>query len=222
MWPIPLEAGEYEVKVENPASGCISYLQTMITAELPEMSLSLTTSGNQFCKDSVNGSVTAILANESAFDPLYFWFYENDPIDTAAARYTGKSIENLSARKFKALVIDQITECTTDGIVEVLNTPYYTPASVNQEGDTLFASFAQSNWLFNGAFTNKTGPYIVPDKNGDYSITFYNEFNCFCTSEPYSYRITGLEESVSGITIFPNPFTETIRISNPAGTIASI
>jgi len=218
----PLSAGNYEVKVENTTTGCISYLQTIIIEELPDMTLSFTTTGNQFCKDSVNGTATAILANESAFDPLYFWFYENDPIDTANASYKGKTIENLSVKNYNALVIDLITECKTDGMVEVVSTPYYTPASVTQEGDTLFASYDQSNWLFNGSLTSKTGPYLVPDKTGDYSITFYNEFNCFCTSDPYSYRITGLEASVDGITIYPNPFAESIRISNPKGIITSI
>lgn len=218
----PLSAGNYEVKVENSTSGCISYLQTMIDNELPTMTLSFTTTGNQFCADSFNGTATALLADESTFDPLYFWFYENDPIDTANARYKGKTITNLNANKYKALVIDKTTNCQTDGVVEVLNTPYYTPASITQEGDTLFASYAQSNWLLNGAFTNKTGPFLVPDKNGDYSITFYNEFNCFCSSDPYSFRITGLDESAHGISIFPNPFSESIKIFNPSGTITTL
>jgi len=218
----PLSAGNYEVKVENPTTGCISYLQTMINEELPLMAISFTTSANQFCKDSVNGTTSAILANESSLDLLYFWFNENDPLDTANAKFKGKTISNLSPKKYQALVIDQITDCKTNGIVEVLNSPYYTPASVTQKGDTLLASYAHSNWLFNGSVTNKTGPYIIPDDNGDYSITFYNEFNCFCSSEPYSFRITGLEESVHGIAIYPNPFTESIRISNPSGTITSI
>ncbi len=218
----PLSAGNYEVSAENSATGCISYFQTVINDEVPIMTLSFTTTGNQFCRDSVNGTATAILANESTFDPLYFWFFENDPIDTANARYKGKTITNLNANKYKALVIDESTECRTDGVVEVLNIPYFTAASITQQGDTLFASYTQSNWLLNGSFTNQTGPYILPDKNGDYSITFYNEFNCFCTSDPYNFRITGLEVSPQVISIYPNPFTENIIISNPTGVITSI
>ena len=186
------------------------------------MTISFNSTGNQFCKDSVNGTTTVILENESSLDLLYFWFYENDPLDTAKAKYTGRTINNLSANKYKAFVIDQNSGCTGEGLVEISNTPYYTSAFITQNGDTLYANYSQSNWLLNGSFTNKTGPYLVPKESGDYTITFYNEYKCFCISDPYSYRITGLEEFDNAILVYPNPFTENIRISSPAGTITCI
>ena len=216
---MPLDRGDYEIAVDNPVTGCKSYLRTAVADSTARLQLTLTSSPNNYCKNQVNGSATAIISDASSYDLRHYWFMENDDIDTVAARARGPVYDSIAAGSYKAWVIDLPTECVASGVVTVEDSLAYYPLEVTYRNDTLFANHDMANWFRDGVYINETGPYIVPNKTGDYHVTYTNEYGCFSESEPYFYQVTALDDSFEKMTIFPNPFHNSLRISNPEGVL---
>ncbi len=84
--------------------------------------------------------------------------------------------------------------------------------SIGRRGDSLFSSSETGNtWLLDGkVISGETGNYIVPSKSGTYTLYVTNANDCRSElSEPFDF-ITGVEDEkeVTGVTVFPNPFTD--------------
>ena len=56
--------------------------------------------------------------------------------------------------------------------------------------------------------------YIVPTESGEYTILVENEYLCEQESDAVYFGITGLEDLSERLLIYPNPFSESLRIDN--------
>ncbi len=207
-----LYKGNYEVAVENIANGCKTYLIDSIQEDLPEIQLTMSSTDNNYCKNGANGYATVLLSDAENFNPAYYWFNENDAIDTAQARFKGQVYENITFGKYTAWVIDLDSECFNTGDVVVEQNVIYDEAIITQKNDTLFANNDQANWSRNDVLLQHTGAYFVPNKPGYYAITISNEYGCISDSESLFYGVTGLEDTNLEINFYPNPFRDLIRI----------
>lgn len=214
-----LDAGNYEIAIENQHTGCKSYHKSSISEDLIQFEIVLSSTKNNFCSDGANGSVTAELITQGMFNLQYYWFLENDASDSTQALYKGLVYENVPAANYKSWVIDLNSDCIASGAIIVEDSLIETKAQILQRNDTLFANDARANWYRNDINLNITSEYIVPTKSGTYFFTITNEFNCISESGSIYYGITGFEEMTSDISIYPNPFNEFIRISNPDSDI---
>ncbi len=214
-----LFAGEYEVAVENLSTGCKAYLKETIMEEKVDMQITLTSMENNFCMNGANGSVSVSITNPINLNPRFYWFHESDEIDTTQARFRGQNYKNISHGIYKAWVIDLNSDCFKSENTVVEKNEIYADAHVTQRNDTLFANDDQANWFRNDTKLENTGPFLIPEQAGNYSITITNEFGCSSDSERLYFGITGLEEIDPDISIFPNPFYEFIRISNGSGEL---
>ncbi len=210
-----LFAGAYEVSVENNRTGCKSYLKDTIMDETPDLQIALSSTENNFCKDDANGSASVSITNPLDVNPRYYWFHEDDELDTAQARSTAQVYENITYGKYISWVIDLNSDCFASDEIVVDQNLIYSEATIIQRNDTLFSNDDRANWFRNDKFLEETGSYLVPGNAGSYHIIIDNEYGCLSTSEALYYGVTGLEELEQEIIIFPNPFSETIRISNP-------
>ena len=82
--------------------------------------------------------------------------------------------------------------------------------------------FRKAFKIFADSPLNIEAPYLIPNVSGWYAIKVTNEYQCTDTSELYNYNITGLRQTMDGIAIYPNPFTQYVRISNPDENIDNI
>ncbi|MCK5699847.1 MAG: T9SS type A sorting domain-containing protein, partial [Cyclobacteriaceae bacterium] len=170
-------------------------------------------------KDGANGSASVSITDPNNLNPRYYWFYEEDEIDTTQARFIGQDYEHISHGNYKAWVIDLISECFTSETIAVAQNEIFAEAIVTQKNDTLFANDDRANWFRNDIYLQKNGLFLIPEQSGNYSITITNEFGCFSESESLYYGITGLENSNAEIILFPNPFNDFIRVSNRDGLL---
>ena len=214
-----LFTGDYEVAVENKSNGCKAYLKKTIMEEKVDVQITLSSTGNNFCKSEFNGSASVSITTPNNLDPRYYRFFSGDEIDTTKSRFTGQDYENIIHGNYKAMVIDLNSDCYALDSIVVEQNEIYAEAFVTQKNDTLFANDDQANWFRNNIFLQKTGYYLIPEESGLYYITINNEYGCLSTSESLFYGITGLEELNAEIKIFPNPFNEFIRISNNSGLL---
>lgn len=214
-----LFAGDYEVVVENISSGCRSYLKETVLEEKQDIQVTLTSTEDNFCKDGANGSASVSIADPDNLNPRYYWYYEIDEMDTVQARFKGQIYENISHGNYKAWVIDLISDCSASETIAVAQNEIFADALITQENDTLFANDDQAKWFRNDIDLQENGLFIVPEQPGNYSITITNEFGCVSESESLYFGITGLEDSNSEITLFPNPFNDFIRVSNRDGLL---
>ncbi len=214
-----LDKGPYEIVVKNIDTGCRTFIKTSVADSTPELYLTLTSTVNNYCKDKVNGSATAMVNDSTIYELRYFWFMENEDIDTLNALARGPVYDSIPAGNYRAWVIDLPTQCVVSGVVTVEDSLVYYPLEVTHRNDTLFANNDMAAWFRDGVYLNKTGPYLIPDKTGDYHMTYTNEFGCFSESAPYFYQITALAEEFEKLIIYPNPFVNMIRISNPEGKL---
>jgi predicted esterase len=79
----------------------------------------------------------------------------------------------------------------------------------------LTSSIAENvQWMLNGAdIEGATGSVYAPVEDGDYTVKTLGK-NCAKVSAVYSYRVTALpEESITEIKLYPNPATNTLKIS---------
>lgn len=210
-----LAAGNYEVMVENPATGCISYLSTVIEEQPDELNLSLSTENNTFCRNGANGSILAVVTGESDLNMRYYWFRQSDPVDTLNALAKGPELKNIQGGNYKLWAVDINSDCAVSGSAGIQNVPIYPSPEIFQRNDTIYANYSNSIWFLQGVLMNKTGPYLIPEKSGIYSISVVNEYNCQAFSEDLYFGITGLSDSHADISIFPNPFSEFVRVAHP-------
>jgi hypothetical protein len=217
-----LASGNYEVVVENPATTCKSYLSSSVVEDLVEFSLTVSGTDNNFCEDGSNGSTSAEVIDATAFNLRYFWFMENDAVDTTMALAKGPKMENVVAGNYKSFVMDVDSKCIAEGNVTVDDVPIIPDPVIALRNDTLFANYDNANWLKGGSPLNQTGPYYVPTASAFYSVSVKNEFNCFAFSEDFNFGITGLEENLSGFSIYPNPFSEYVHVSIPDGKLDNL
>ena len=214
-----LFAGNYEVAVDNLGTGCKTYLKETVPEEKLDFEITVSSIEDNYCINGANGSASASIGNQANLNPRFYWFYENDEIDTIQARFIGQNYENISHGIYKAWVIDLNSDCFKDETVVVEKNEIYPEANITQRNDTLFANSDQASWFRNSTTLQKSGPFIIPEHNGNYSISITNEYGCSSISEGLYFGITGLEEINSKISVFPNPFEEFIRITNESGEL---
>lgn len=212
-----LAKGEYEVMVENLTTGCRAYHQSVIAEEPILISLSLLATKNNFCKDGSNGSATAEVNNASGFNLKYYWFKSDAATDTTMALSQGPVYSDIPGGNYKCWAIDLLSDCFAESTISVADSAIYPNPIVFQRNDTLFANYNNADWFYGNIILGKSGPYIVPDKSGIYSVSVLNEYKCLAFSSDLYFGITGLEDYVHNISIYPNPFTKYVRVDHPDG-----
>jgi len=217
-----LEAGNYEVVVENISSSCKAYFETSVAEEPLELNIVLSGNNNLNCGAAGSGSVTVEITNVAVLSPRYFWFEENDMIDTTNALHKGTTYPNLAGGRYKAYVIDLASRCEDDGIIAIEDAPVLPTPEVTQKDDTLFSNYSDSNWYFGETDLGISAPFIIPQDAGWYTVVVTNEYQCSGTSLPFNFNITGLEQIDNQISIYPNPFHDFVRVSNPEENIRFI
>jgi hypothetical protein len=210
-----LAEGNYEVVVENISTGCISYHQSTVDIDLNTLVLTLSATKNNFCKEGGNGSVSADATGASGPDLRYYWFKKDSPTDTTKALSKGPVYAGISGGAYKCWAIDLFSDCNTEATINVVDSAIYPIPVITQRNDTLFANYSNADWFRGNSILGKSGPYLVPDKSGVYAVSVLNEFKCLSFSEDLYFGITGLEELIKEINIYPNPFTQFVRISHP-------
>lgn len=217
-----LPSGDYEIVVENPGTGCRAYYKSTVTEALVDFEASLSSTKNNYCKDGANGSATAVVQPADGLDLRYFWFEGNDQTDSSAALSKGAKLENVAGGSYKVWIIDLISQCSREAGVAVEDSAIYPQPAIILSNDTVFANYDENVfWLIgeNQVSLNREGPFYVPEKSDWYSYRVFNEFNCAAESELINYNITALEDLNPEITIYPNPFDQFVRISNPSGKL---
>jgi len=218
-----LPAGDYTLRVLDLNNMIlVESLASSVNNDLTEIALSFSSTSNNYCEGGANGSAAVSIINPGNSDLRYYWFLENEEIDSVQARAKGKTYDQLSAGNYKAWVIDLLSECTSTGIISVVDSLVYSEAVITQQNDSLFANNENANWLRNGILIKSNSPFLVPETAGNYSVSIRNEFGCISESEDFFYGVTGLEELHEEISIYPNPFAYDIRISNPDGYLEFI
>jgi hypothetical protein len=90
--------------------------------------------------------------------------------------------------------------------------------NITQSGDTLFSDMASSyQWFYNGTpIPGAIFQYYVATQNGNYTVVITDANNCYNQSSPYPFIQTGMENSErrNSVSIFPNPTTGTLTLSN--------
>ncbi len=210
-----LFAGSYEVMVENPTTGCRAYLNSVIEEQLHVFELITTTTENTFCRNGANGSASAEFIGEFEPDIRYYWFQQNDAVDSTQAIAKGSVLRDVPGGNYKVWATDLASDCASESAATIQNTPVFPTPVISQRNDSLIANYPNSVWLRNGSLINEVGPYLVPDKSGMYSISVVNEFNCQAFSDDLFFGITALAETDIGISVYPNPFYEFVRIAHP-------
>jgi hypothetical protein len=210
-----LAAGNYEVVVENPDTGCRSYFSSVVSEQLITFSLSVASTDNNFCADGSNGTASVQASDASNLNLRYFWFLEDAVIDTTQALAKGQTMEQVLAGSYKSFAMDTDSKCSAVATVSLEHSPIIPDPAITQRNDTLFANSDNASWFKDGSPLNETGAYYVPVSSAFYSVSETNEFNCVASSDAYYFGITGLEENLPGFSIYPNPFGEYARISNP-------
>jgi hypothetical protein len=130
--------------------------------------------------------------------------------------------ESLDAGDYEIVVENPVTSCRAYFNTAVEKSLVYPMAEIIQGNDTLYANDENANWLKDESPLNIEAPYLVPEESGWYSIAVTNEFYCSDTSDLYNYNITELLEEMDEIAVYPNPFRQHVRISNPGDIIDNI
>ena len=212
-----LAKGNYEVVVENLTTGCRAYLKSVIAEEPNSISLSLISTQNNFCKDGSNGSISAEVTNASDLNLRYYWFKADAVTDTTKALSQGPVYSDIPGGNYKCWTIDLLSDCFAEATISVTDSAIYPVPIVSQRNDTLFANYNNAVWFFGNIILGKSGPYIVPDKSGVYSVSVTNQYKCLAFSNDLNFGITGLEDFNNNIAVYPNPFREFIRIDHTDG-----
>jgi hypothetical protein len=71
-----------------------------------------------------------------------------------------------------------------------------------------------ADWYLENVKIEDGKQYIIPVQPGHYHIEITNDYGCNSTSNDYYYGPTALEDMEYGISVYPNPFVDYLRISN--------
>ena len=71
-----------------------------------------------------------------------------------------------------------------------------------------------ADWYLDQVIYSENQLFIAPTESGEYTIVVENEYLCEQESDPVYFGITGLEHLSERLLIYPNPFSETLRIDN--------
>jgi hypothetical protein len=114
-----LAAGNYEVVVENPDTGCRSYFSSVVSEQLITFSLSVASTDNNFCADGSNGTASVQASDASNLNLRYFWFLEDAVIDTTQALAKGQTMEQVLAGSYKSFAMDTDSKCSAVATVSL-------------------------------------------------------------------------------------------------------
>ena len=183
---------------------------------------SFSSTSNNFCQ----GSCSSFL-NLSILATSYQWFFPGAIPDSSTAVdppnicYPTPGIYDV-----------QLIATNTNGSDTLLLTNYITvyptppPQSITQSGDTLFAIAGTGTyqWYFNNNIINgATDSYYVAAASGDYNVVC-TDLNG-CEVEAAIFNVTaGLTPALSkgeGVTVFPNPVGDQLRIEDSGLTMGA-
>lgn len=162
------------------------------------------TGNTTFCQgDSLQLSVTN--------NPGYSYMWNNG--DTTAAIYV-----NTPGHYWVTVVEDD--ECYAGSEVLEVTENEFPDATVTLSGGMLTAVEGYSyQWLdcnnSNAPITGAVGSTFTPLQNGSYSVVVTSQQGCTATSSCYLLSNVGVEEQeTKKLTMYPNPASESVRISN--------
>ena len=226
-----LEAGEYTLQVIGPDTEIFVEKMNVTVledpAETPDVITELTNMPQQSCSDdpaNFTGVLEIEVNNDQPADTydISWWKGDAETGDELTAFANLYKADLLDAGNYEVVVENLSTTCKSYFSGVVAESPVYPTPEITLKNDTLYANYDNANWLKDESPLNIEAPYLVPDEGGWYSISVTNEYQCSNTSDPYNYNITELEETMAGISIYPNPFTQYVRISNPGEIIDNI
>jgi hypothetical protein len=68
-------------------------------------------------------------------------------------------------------------------------------------------------WALNGVdIEGATGAVLLPEQEGEYTIRTIGK-SCSKTSEPFNFRVTGIQEKLPEVRVYPNPARNHVKIS---------
>lgn len=210
-----LEAGNYTLQVQTLAEEIfINSMPAIIANESNPVFVESTTTYNNYCQDGANGSAAVTVTNPENKNLKYYWFHEGDAIDSVQAKFKGANYEGLSAGTYTSWVIDLVSECTATTEAIVQDSLITKESIITQRNDTLYANHDIADWYLENVKIDGGKQYIIPIQPGHYHIEITNDYGCKSTSNDFYYGTTALEDMEYGISIYPNPFVDYLRISN--------
>jgi PKD repeat protein len=161
------------------------------------------------CTDFTNLSTNAT---------FYQWFFPGGTPDSSTAFSPSGICYNTSGSYDVMLIATNANGSDTLTLQNYITVfPQPAPQSITQSGDTLFAidGLASYQWYFNGSiFTGATDYFYVAEASGDYNVIATDTNGCEVEAVINNViaRLTPALFEGEGVTVFPNPVSETIYI----------
>jgi len=116
-------------------------------------------------------------------------------------------------------VIYQFTDlnsCSNSDTTQITVNPIPLVPTITNSNDTLFSNLGDSyQWYLDGnVISGATGQFLVPLVEGEYVLQIFNSYGCSEFSGPFNFISNSIKDiQFSNISIYPNPASESFKIS---------
>ncbi|MGF1638439.1 MAG: T9SS type A sorting domain-containing protein [Cyclobacteriaceae bacterium] len=215
--------GNYTIKVEDKENNCVTEKAFIIDYQPVVVSASITTTPNQNCRQMQNGSAEVIEAGPSIDALKFHWLRGNVSTDTSNAIGRGQKIENLLEGNYTLIASEPISGCrAAPKRFKIEHEGIFPTAEIVHVSDTLKSNGGIAwEWYYDGLAMGEIKDYIVPNKNGSYTLLVMNSYYCTDMSDVYDFRITSLGELDAriNVSLYPNPTVDWLVVSLEQGQI---